>query len=65
MESITATPSLLLPWKDMVRVCHEEKIWSIVDAAHSLGQEEEINLNEVDPDFWMTVSVSLYTNSME
>ncbi|KAF8961602.1 pyridoxal phosphate-dependent transferase [Flammula alnicola] len=54
MESITASPSLLLPWKDMVRICREENVWSVVDAAHSLGQEGEINLDEVDPDFWMT-----------
>lgn len=56
MESITSSPSLLLPWQDMVRICHEEDVWSIVDAAHSLGQETEINLCEVNPDFWMTVS---------
>ncbi|PPQ75057.1 hypothetical protein CVT26_012059, partial [Gymnopilus dilepis] len=54
IESITATPSVLLPWKDMVKICHNENIWTIVDAAHSLGQEVGINLTEVDPDFWMT-----------
>ncbi|KAF8908098.1 pyridoxal phosphate-dependent transferase [Gymnopilus junonius] len=54
MESITANPSLLLPWRDMVKICREENVWSIVDAAHSLGQERaEINLTETDPDFWM------------
>ena len=56
IESITATPSILLPWKEMVRICHDENIWSIVDAAHSVGQEEKINLSEADPDFWLTVS---------
>ncbi|KDR68934.1 hypothetical protein GALMADRAFT_77978 [Galerina marginata CBS 339.88] len=57
MESITASPSILLPWRDMVRICREEGVWSVVDAAHSLGQESEINLTEVDPDFWMTASI--------
>lgn len=50
-ESITASPGLLLPWKDMVRICREENVLSVVDAAHSLGQEIDINLKEGDPDF--------------
>lgn len=58
-ESITASPGLLLPWKEMVRICREENVWSVVDAAHSLGQEVSINLQEVNPDFWMTVSVTV------
>ncbi|KAH9475962.1 Hercynylcysteine sulfoxide lyase [Psilocybe cubensis] len=54
IESITASPGLLLPWREMVRICREENALSIVDAAHSLGQELNLNLKEVDPDFWMT-----------
>ncbi|KAF9552962.1 PLP-dependent transferase [Agrocybe pediades] len=60
METITASPSILLPWKKMVRICRDESIWSIVDAAHSLGQETDINVEEVDPDFWMTDCAKWY-----
>lgn len=56
MESITANPALLLPWREMVHICNEENVWSIVDAAHSLGQENDLNIAQVNPDFWMTVS---------
>lgn len=55
MESITATPALLLPWREMVNICRDEEVWSVVDAAHSLGQESGLNVEEADPDFWMTV----------
>ncbi|KAF9016684.1 pyridoxal phosphate-dependent transferase, partial [Rhodocollybia butyracea] len=52
-DSIVGAPGVLMPWKEMVRVCKDEGVWSLVDAAHSLGQELSINLDEVDPDFWV------------
>lgn len=39
IDSITSVPGVLLPWKEMVKVCKEEGIWSVIDAAHSIGQE--------------------------
>ena len=39
IDSISATPGVLMPWREMVRVCREEGVWSVVDAAHSIGQE--------------------------
>ncbi|KAJ7837375.1 PLP-dependent transferase [Mycena olivaceomarginata] len=43
IDSIASLPALLLPWKEMVQICKEESVLSIIDAAHSIGQE--INLN--------------------
>ncbi|KAF5319646.1 hypothetical protein D9619_008585 [Psilocybe cf. subviscida] len=60
MESITATPALLLPWREMVNICRDEEVWSVVDAAHSLGQESGLNVEEADPDFWMTDCAKWY-----
>ncbi|KAL1940493.1 hypothetical protein VTO73DRAFT_9065 [Trametes versicolor] len=54
LDSITATPGALMPWQEMVRVCREEGAWAVVDAAHSIGQEPDINLSEAKPDFWIT-----------
>ncbi|KAF8194638.1 pyridoxal phosphate-dependent transferase [Pholiota molesta] len=54
IDSIVSNPGALLPWKEMVQVCKEEGIFSLIDAAHSLGQEVGLNLNEVDPDFWLS-----------
>ncbi|KZT05405.1 PLP-dependent transferase [Laetiporus sulphureus 93-53] len=53
LDSISATPSVYMPWKDMVQICREESVWSVIDAAHSLGQEVDLNLTEAAPDFWV------------
>ncbi|ESK85204.1 aminotransferase family protein [Moniliophthora roreri MCA 2997] len=52
-DSIVSCPGVIMPWKQMVRICREEGVISIVDAAHSLGQERNIDLNDVQPDFWV------------
>ncbi|KAJ7742525.1 hypothetical protein B0H14DRAFT_2988364 [Mycena olivaceomarginata] len=36
----------------MVQICKEESVPSIIDAAHSIGQEINLGLNKADPDFW-------------
>jgi selenocysteine lyase/cysteine desulfurase len=46
-----------MPWKEMVKICHEEGALSIVDAAHSIGQEKDIDLATVRPDFWISVEL--------
>ncbi|KAJ7126195.1 PLP-dependent transferase [Mycena epipterygia] len=53
-DSIVSMPGVLLPWKQMVRICQEENVLSIVDAAHSLGQERHIDLGNIQPDFWIS-----------
>ncbi|KAJ7898190.1 PLP-dependent transferase [Mycena olivaceomarginata] len=45
IDSIASLPALLLPWKEM-------SVLSIIDAAHSIGQEINLGLNKADPDFW-------------
>ncbi|KAI0649148.1 PLP-dependent transferase [Trametes meyenii] len=54
IDSITANPGALMPWKEMVRVAREEGVWAVIDAAHSIGQELDINLSEAQPDFWLS-----------
>jgi len=58
IDSITSNPGCLMPWQKMVEVCKEEDVWSLIDAAHSIGQEMNINLSEAKPDFWVSVSGS-------
>jgi len=38
----------------MVKICKDEGVWSVIDAAHSIGQEQNINLTEIGPDFWVS-----------
>lgn len=55
IDSFVSTPGVLMPWQDMVKACKEEHVWSVIDAAHSIGQEPDINLSEAQPDFWVSV----------
>ncbi|KAG2131801.1 pyridoxal phosphate-dependent transferase [Suillus clintonianus] len=54
VDAIAANPGVRLPWKEMVAICRDAGVWSVVDAAHSIGQEVDINLSEVKPDFWVS-----------
>ncbi|KIJ57818.1 hypothetical protein HYDPIDRAFT_34765 [Hydnomerulius pinastri MD-312] len=54
IDSIASNPGVLLPWKEMVAICKEAGVLSVVDAAHSIGQELDINLSEAQPDFWVS-----------
>jgi cysteine sulfinate desulfinase/cysteine desulfurase-like protein len=55
IDSIASLPGVYLPWKEMVAICRERSILTVVDAAHSVGQEPNINLSEAGPDFWVSV----------
>jgi len=52
IDSISSLPGTLMPWKEMVQVCKEEGVLSVIDAAHSIGQETNLDHNKADPDFW-------------
>ncbi|KAH6876677.1 lolT-1 [Coprinopsis sp. MPI-PUGE-AT-0042] len=54
IESIVSTPGVLMPWQEMVQMCKDEGIWTLVDAAHSIGHELDINLSAIQPDFWVS-----------
>ncbi|TFK33142.1 PLP-dependent transferase [Crucibulum laeve] len=54
IDSVVSNPGVYMPWKDMVKICREEGVWSLVDAAHSVGQEIDLRLAEVQPDFWIS-----------
>ena len=42
LDSITANPGVLMPWQEMCRIAREEGVWTVVDAAHSIGQEVSV-----------------------
>ena len=55
IDSIAAFPVVLLLWKETVGICWEAGVISIMDGAHLIGQELDINLSEAWPDFWVSV----------
>lgn len=58
IDGIISNPGAWLPWEEMVAICKEEKVWSLVDAAHCIGQVD-VDLAAVQPDFWVSVSLLL------
>jgi len=39
IDSIVSNPGVRLPWEEMVQICKEERVWSLVDAAHAIGTD--------------------------
>jgi cysteine sulfinate desulfinase/cysteine desulfurase-like protein len=57
VDTLSSLPGLLMPWERVVEFCKgHENVWTLVDAAHALGQIVGINLNKTQPDFWISVS---------
>ncbi|KAI0671630.1 PLP-dependent transferase [Trametes maxima] len=54
VDAIVANPGVALPWKEIVRIAREEGVWTVVDAAHSIGQEPDLNVSQAKPDFWVS-----------
>ncbi|KAJ7745880.1 pyridoxal phosphate-dependent transferase [Mycena maculata] len=54
IDSITSVPGALMPWQALVQISKEEGVYSVIDGAHSIGQEMNINLGKADPDFWVS-----------
>lgn len=55
LDSIVSNPGILMPWQEMVKICREDGVYSVVDAAHSIGQEVGLDLEAAQPDFWFSV----------
>ncbi|KAH9930085.1 PLP-dependent transferase [Fomitopsis serialis] len=54
IDSIISNPGMALPWKELAQICKEEGVWSVIDGAHSIGQELDINLSAAKPDFFIS-----------
>lgn len=50
---ISSLPSLILPLKEIVSLFNEYNIMSVVDGAHSMGQIYDLNINDINPDFYV------------
>lgn len=46
--------SMVYPWRDVVKLCKKYGILSMVDGAHSIGQEK-LDLSTTDCDFFVSV----------
>lgn len=57
IDAICSKPGIRFPWEEMVHIAREEGAYSVVDAAHCLGQQMNIDLAKAAPDFWVTVRI--------
>jgi selenocysteine lyase/cysteine desulfurase len=53
LDAISSNPGVVVPWKELCSIFRIEGILSLVDAAHSLGQEK-VDLKTSQPDFWVS-----------
>lgn len=53
IDGIISVPGVRLPWEELVKICREYGIISIVDAAHVIGQVP-LDVQKVDPDYLIT-----------
>jgi hypothetical protein len=66
VDALSSNPGLLMPWERVVEFCKsQENVWTLVDAAHAIGQIVEINLNKTQPDFFISVGPTLVIWSTE
>ncbi|TFY57881.1 hypothetical protein EVG20_g8371 [Dentipellis fragilis] len=54
IDGIVANPGVLYPWRELTQICREEGVWSVIDAAHNLGQDQNIDVGKVQPDFFVS-----------
>ncbi|PBK87068.1 PLP-dependent transferase [Armillaria gallica] len=54
VDAIISNPGALPPWEVMTDICREFDVWSVVDAAHAIGQQPGKQLDQAKPDFWIS-----------
>ena len=60
VDALSSNPGILIPWERVVEFCKsQENVWTLVDAAHAVGQVVGIDLDETQPDFFISVSFIL------
>ncbi|KEP51178.1 aminotransferase [Rhizoctonia solani 123E] len=53
IDALASNPGVLLPWEEMTTICKEEGVYSLIDAAHAIGQIP-LDLSRSNPDFFVS-----------
>ncbi|OWP00692.1 aminotransferase family protein (LolT) [Marssonina coronariae] len=53
-DTVLTFPGARFPWEELVRICREEGVWSLVDGAHGIGHIDLAHVGETSPDFFVS-----------
>ena len=53
-DTVLTFPGARMPWEELVGVCRELGVLSLIDGAHGIGQIDLTHLGKVGPDFFVS-----------
>jgi selenocysteine lyase/cysteine desulfurase len=53
-DTVLTFPGARMLWEDIVAVCRELDVWSLIDGAHGIGLIDLTHLGKVSPDFFVS-----------
>ncbi|KAJ1307787.1 hypothetical protein OPQ81_001873 [Rhizoctonia solani] len=53
IDALVSNPGVLLPWEELTKICKEERVYSLIDGAHAIGQVP-LDLSLSKPDFFVS-----------
>lgn len=53
MDAISSLPAVRFPWEKVCQLCHQYKVYSLVDGAHAITQIP-IDISQTKPDFFIS-----------
>jgi len=54
IDGIISVPGARIPWEELVKICRDNGVYSLVDGAHLIGQVP-VDVQRADPDFLVSV----------
>ncbi|ESZ99465.1 hypothetical protein SBOR_0128 [Sclerotinia borealis F-4128] len=53
-DTVLTFPGVQMPWEELVRICKELGVLSLIDGAHGIGHIDLTHLGSISPDFFVS-----------